>query len=95
MSAILVKIPPAIRRALAPSDSPMAKPIKLAPAYSRGTNINMVSIIMSSTEMSTTPMLIPASNGMLRSLSGLRSSEAKAMRLLARVFMRIPNQATP
>src|SRR5579862_3373232 len=32
MSAILVKIPPAIRRAAAPSDSPMANPIKQGPA---------------------------------------------------------------
>jgi len=32
MSAILVKMPPAMRRADAPSDSPMAKPMKQAPA---------------------------------------------------------------
>ncbi len=34
MSAIFVKIPPAMRSAEAPSDSPMAKPMKHAPAYS-------------------------------------------------------------
>jgi hypothetical protein len=32
MSAIFVKMPPAIRRAAAPSDSPMANPMKHAPA---------------------------------------------------------------
>ena len=32
MSAILVKMPPAIRSAAAPSDSPMAKPMKHGPA---------------------------------------------------------------
>ena len=33
MSAILVKMPPAMRSAAAPSDSPMAKPMKQGPAY--------------------------------------------------------------
>ncbi len=37
ISAIFVNIPPAILSAEAPSDSPIANPIKLAPAYSRGT----------------------------------------------------------
>ena len=32
MSAIFVKMPPATRRAAAPSDSPIAKPIKQGPA---------------------------------------------------------------
>jgi hypothetical protein len=32
MSAIFVKMPPAIRSAAAPSDSPIAKPIKHGPA---------------------------------------------------------------
>ena len=32
MSAIFVKMPPAMRRAAAPSDSPMAKPMKHGPA---------------------------------------------------------------
>jgi hypothetical protein len=32
MSAILVKMPPAMRSAAAPSDSPMAKPMKQGPA---------------------------------------------------------------
>jgi hypothetical protein len=32
MSAILVKMPPAMRSAEAPSDSPMAKPMKHEPA---------------------------------------------------------------
>jgi hypothetical protein len=32
MSAILVKMPPAMRSALAPSDSPIANPMKHGPA---------------------------------------------------------------
>jgi uncharacterized protein YhjY with autotransporter beta-barrel domain len=41
MSAILVKMPPAILSAAAPSDSPMAKPMKHLPARSAGTNSRM------------------------------------------------------
>jgi len=36
MSAILVKMPPQILSALAPRDSPIAKPMKLGPARSLG-----------------------------------------------------------
>ena len=48
--------------------------------------------MISSTQTSITPILIPALNGILRSLRGFFSSEAKAIRELARVFIRIPNQ---
>ena len=41
MSAILVKIPPAIRSAAAPRDSPIANPMKQGPAYAPGTNSRM------------------------------------------------------
>src|ERR1035437_4357905 len=95
MSAILVKIPPAIRSADAPSDSPMAKPMKQAPALSPGIKIRMISIMMSSTQTRTTPILIPAFKGICNSLSGLRSNEENAIRLLANVFILMPNQATP
>jgi len=95
MSAIFVKMPPQIRRAEAPSDSPMAKPMKAAPATSRGMKTRMMSIMMSSTQTSRTPMLMPAVSGMSSSFMGLPSREAKAMRALASVFMRMPNQATP
>jgi hypothetical protein len=64
MSAILVKMPPAIRSAEAPSDSPMAKPMKQVPAQSRGTNTRMQIIRKSSIEMSSMPMLMPALSGM-------------------------------
>ncbi len=94
ISAILVKIPPAILSTEAPSDSPIAKPIKLAPAYSPGTKRSMMSIIISSREISTTPILIPAFRGMLSNLIGFLSKEAKAILELARVFILIPNQAT-
>ncbi len=94
ISAILVNIPPAIRNALAPRDSPMAKPIKLAPASSRGTNIKMANIIISSTQINSTPMLIPASRPIFKSLRGFLSRLENADRLLASVFMRMPYQAT-
>ncbi len=64
MSAILVKMPPAIRRAAAPSDSPMAKPRKHAPAMLPGRKTMMISIVASSTEISTMPMLMPERSGM-------------------------------
>ena len=63
MSAIFVKMPPAMRRADAASDSPMAKPMKQGPAYSPGTNRRMPSISTSSTLMSSMPMLMPALSG--------------------------------
>ena len=59
MSAILVKMPPAMRSALAPSDSPIANPMKQAPASDPGTNSMMTSIISSSTLISAMPMDMP------------------------------------
>jgi len=94
MSAILVNIPPAIRSALAPRDSPTAKPIKLAPASSRGTKHSIINIMISSTQTKSTPMLMPASRAIFKSLSGFLSNEVNATLLLAKVFMRIPYQAT-
>ena len=82
-------------KALAPRDSPIANPIKLAPANSRGTNNNMNNIIISSTQIKSTPMLIPASRGIFKSFKGFLSREANAILLFARVFIRIPYQATP
>ena len=64
MSAILVKMPPATRSAAAPSDSPMAKPMKHGPARLPGTNSRMKSMMSSSTEISSIPMLMPACSGM-------------------------------
>ena len=65
MSAILVKMPPAMRSAEAPRDSPMAKPRKQAVAISLGRNIMIASIMMSSVEISTMPTLMPERSGML------------------------------
>src|SRR6476469_3265038 len=64
MSAILVKMPPAMRSAAAPSDSPIANPMKHGPAYVPGMNSRMHSMISSSTLMSSMPMLMPALSGM-------------------------------
>ena len=64
MSAIFVKMPPAMRRAAAPSDSPMAKPRKQTPAYSPGMKSRMASMNSSSTEMSIMPTLMPERSGM-------------------------------
>src|ERR1035441_5681731 len=51
MSAILVKMPPATRKAAAPSDSPMAKPMKQEPASEPGMKSRMKSMMSSSTEI--------------------------------------------
>ena len=83
ISAILVKIPPAMRSADAPSDSPMAKPMKQLPARSPGMSSRMMSINTNSTQMSKMPILIPAVSGMLSNWSGWRRSEANAIRALA------------
>ena len=64
MSAILVKMPPAMRSADAPSDSPIAKPMKHGKARSRGMKSSTISISSSSIEMSSMPMLMPAFSGM-------------------------------
>ncbi len=95
MSAILVKMPPAMRSAEAPSDSPMAKPMKQKPALFGSTKRRMVSITKSSMLISTVPMLIPALSGIAYVGKGLPLSDANAVRLFAKVLMRIPNQATP
>jgi len=94
MSAIFVKMPPAMRSAEAPSDSPMAKPRNDAPAASLGTNSRMMSIMISSTQIRSTPMLMPACSGISYTWSGLPLSDANAVRLFAYVFMRMPNHAT-
>ena len=55
----------------------------------------MHSIMKSSTLMSNMPMLIPALRGMTNNGKGLPPRLAKAVRELAKVLIRIPNQATP
>src|SRR5215212_9023394 len=95
MSAIFVKMPPAIRSAAAPSDSPMAKPMNTGPAYSAGTNRRMQSMITSSVEISSMPMDIPARSGIEYVGNGLPRSDANAVREFANVLMRMPNHATP
>ncbi len=94
ISAIFVKIPPATRRADAPSDSPIAKPIKHAPASSPGTNSKITSIMISSIETNKTPILIPALSGMPSMSIGLPLSAVNAVLEFASVFILIPNQAT-
>src|SRR5215203_4352684 len=63
ISAILVKMPPAMRNADAPSDSPIAKPRKQEPAKSLGIKRRMHSMMNNSTLINSIPMLIPASSG--------------------------------
>ena len=95
MSAILVKMPPAMRSAAAPSDSPMAKPRKQTPAYSPGMNSRIASMNSSSTEISIMPTLMPERNGMSQTGNALPRRLAKAVRELASVLMRMPYHATP
>jgi hypothetical protein len=94
ISAIFVKIPHAILNALAESDSPIAKPIKHAPALSLGINNKMTSIMISSTQISNTPILIPDFKGIFTTCRGLDLKEAKAVRELASVLILTPNHAT-
>ena len=90
----LVKIPPQIRSTEAPSDSPMAKPMKKGqPVPWR--NIRMQIMKNNSTATSNKPTLMPERNGMPKVLSGLPLSAEKAVRELDTVLMRMPNQATP
>ncbi len=95
MSAIFVKIPPAILSALAPRDSPIAKPMKLGPTSSFGRKTRMHIMKKSSTLTRRSPTLIPEVRGMLTTSTGLPRSDAKAVREFAHVFILIPNHATP
>ncbi len=83
MSAILVKMPPAIRSAEAPSDSPMAKPRKQKPTIWRSTASKMNTIMTSSSEIRNRPIDMPARSGMLTTSHGWPRSEANAVRELA------------
>ncbi len=94
MSAIFVKMPPAIRRAEAPSDSPMAKPRKQTPTIWRFTNNRMMTIITSSSEIRNRPIDIPDRSGIFTTSHGSPRSEANAVRQLAYVLMRMPYHAT-
>ncbi|MPN34229.1 hypothetical protein SDC9_181722 [bioreactor metagenome] len=94
ISAIFVKMPPAILSAEAPRDSPMAKPMKQAPPISGGKISRISSIMNSSSEIRTIPIDIPARRGIWCSGRGLPRSDANAVRELAKVLTRIPNHAT-
>ena len=95
MSAILVKIPPQMRSTEAPSDSPMAKPMKHGPTRSRGRKTRMQIMKNNSTATSSRPTLMPERSGMPRVAKALPRRAEKAARELATVLMRMPNQATP
>jgi len=88
-------MPPAMRSAEAPRDSPMAKPMKHEPAISAGRNSMMASIANSSTEISIMPTLMPERIGMSWQAYGLPRSDANAVRLLAKVLTRMPYHAIP
>ena len=95
MSAIFVKMPPQIRSTVAPSDSPMANPMKQGPTSSRGRNVRMQIMKNNSTDTSNMPTLMPDLSGIKRVCSGLPFNAENAVRELATVLMRMPNQATP
>src|SRR5260221_4736555 len=92
---ILVKIPPEVRRADGPRDSPMAKPMKQGPVRFGGRNIKMLIMKNNSTVMSSMPTLIPERMGMANGAQGSPLRAANADRLLACVLMRMPKKATP
>ncbi|OPY73466.1 MAG: hypothetical protein A4E64_02549 [Syntrophorhabdus sp. PtaU1.Bin058] len=95
MSAIFVKIPPAILRALAPRDSPMAKPMKLGPTRSFGRNTRIQIMKKSSTLTRRSPTLMPEVRGILTTSTGFPVSDAKAVLEFAMVLILMPNHATP
>jgi len=70
MSAILVKMPPQMRSALAPSDSPMAKPMNEGPTSSAGRKQRMQIMKKSSTDTSSMPIDMPDLSGMPSTGSG-------------------------
>ena len=80
---IFVKMPPAIRSAAAPSDSPIAKPMKHGPARLPGMNSRIISISSSSTLISSMPMLMPARRGIAYTEYGRPSRLANAVREFA------------
>ena len=89
-----MKIPPATRSADAPNDSPIAKPIKQAPAISPGINSKITNIKINSIDTNTTPIDIPAFKGKFKIFKGLPFNAVNAVLELAKVFILIPNQAT-
>jgi len=95
MSAIFVKIPPQMRSALAPNDSPMANPMKHGPTRSIGRNTRIPIMKKSSTQTNSNPTLIPDCKGMPSVASALPFSAENEVRELATVLILIPNQATP
>src|SRR5438445_1061799 len=95
MSAIFVKMPPQMRSTDAPSDSPMAKPMKHGPTSSRGRNMRMQIMKNNSTATSSRPTRMPERSGMPSVARGLPLSAENAVRELATVLMRMPNHATP
>ena len=58
-------------------------------------NRRMHSMMSSSTEISNMPMLMPAFSGIAKQGYGLPLNPACAVRELANVLTRMPNQATP
>ena len=95
MSAIFVKMPPQIRSADAPRDSPIANPMKHGPASSGGMNARMQIMKKSSIATRSRPTLIPDLSGMRSVASGIPFRAENAVRELATVLIRMPNQATP
>ena len=89
-----MKIPPATRRAEAPKDSPIAKPMKQAPAMLPGMNNKITNIKINSIDTNTTPIDIPAFKGKFKMFNGFPFNAVNAVLELANVFILIPNQAT-
>ena len=95
MSAIFVKMPPQMRSALAPKDSPMANPMKHGPTRCDGRNIKMQIMKNNSTLTSSIPTLMPARSDTFNVSSEFPFNAENAAREFACVLMRIPNHATP
>ena len=96
MSAIFVKMPPAMRSAEAPSDSPIAKPMKHGPGVVAG---NEQQDAEHHQQLDADQQHADAHAGLERDRvagdTACRASVANAVREFANVFTRMPNQATP
>jgi len=94
ISAIFVKIPPAILSAEAPRDSPIAKPMKQGPARSFEKNKDADHKEKLNTDKEKTN----AHTGFERNIdypTGFPARDAKAVRAFAFVLILMPNHATP
>ena len=96
MSAIFVKMPPAMRSAAAPSDSPIAKPMKQEPGVvARDEEQDAEHDEQLDADEQHADAHAGAQRNLHRSGTACPRRLANAVREFAKVLMRMPNHATP